>query len=187
MRLISYCGLILLFLIATGCCSLVSKSGDAKVYRCPQLIHERGTKFYKMELPDISLAQNGTQVLKIRNLPPYLSGLFNYDMSMVWDEQGKDPSSYSERTEPWFNAKISIAFRDLDGANIFKQEYSLGTSAHGFTQSHDGWLVDWNLDHLDPVPIKDDSFDIVVVVEEPSKKASDKINISAWAICPKPL
>jgi hypothetical protein len=190
MRLMSHICLFLLFLIAAGCCSLVSKSGDAKVFKCPQLIHERGTQLYQMELPAISLSQTGTHVLRVRNLPPYLKGLFKYDVSMIVPERegGLPPSS--ERSVVWYDAKISITYRKLDGTEIFEQAYSLGTSDHGFSQSHYGWQVGWNIGagpyHLDPVPVKDDSFDIIVVVEQPSKRASDKINISAYAICPKP-
>lgn len=181
--------LLFLMLIASGCCYVVARPGDAEIIRCHQLIHERGTKFFRMELPEVSLAQQGTHVLKIRDMPPYLKGLFRYDISMVVLEQEGPPAS-SEKSALWYDAKISVAFRKLDGTEVFKQVYSLGTSDHGFSQSHSGWQVGWNLgagpDHWEPVPIKDDSFDIVVVVEQPSRRASDKINISAWTIYPKP-
>jgi hypothetical protein len=141
-----------------------------------------------MELPTVSLGQAGTHVLQVRDLPPSLKGLFKYNLTMTMPYgEGVD----ADIIAPWHDAKISIAFRKLDGTEFFKQVFLLGRTSHGFSQGHDGWEVDWNLgagpDNVDPVPTTDESFDIVMTVEQPSNRASDKICISAWAIyLPKP-
>lgn len=179
MRLLRFSSLLLLVLMATGCCSVVAKSGDAKILRCPQLIHTRGTKMFRMVLPTVSLAQGGTHVLQVRGLPAYLKGLFTYSLSMeVPQEEG-----YPHKDKPWNDAKISVAFRRLDGTEAFKEPFILGTSAHGFSQSHDGWEVGWNLGAgFAKSPLSDESFDIVVKVEQPSRRSTDKIAITAYAV-----
>jgi hypothetical protein len=137
---------------------------------------------FRMELPPVSLAQSGTHVLQVRDLPAYLKGLFKYGLSMAVPYEEAFPG----KNAPWHDAKISIAFRKLDGTEVFKQPLLLGTTSHGFGQSHDGWEVGWNLGagpyHMDPVPVEDESFDIVVEVEQPSGKASNEIRISAYAV-----
>jgi len=186
-RFLRFSNLILLALAATGCCSVVAKSGDAKILRCPQFIHERGSKFFRMELPTVSLAQAGSNVLHVRDLPAYLKGLFKYDVSMeVPYKEG-----VSDENAPWHDANISIVFRKLDGTEVFKQPLLLGTTSHGFSQGHDGWEVGWNLGagpyNMDPVTMADESFDIIVDVKQPSRRGSDKIRISAYAVyLPKP-
>jgi hypothetical protein len=188
MRFLRFSSLFLLVLTATGCCSVVAKSGDAKILRCPQLIHTRGSKMFRMELPEVSLAQAGIHILQVRDLPAYLKGLFKYNLSMTMPYgAGVD----ADKTAPWHDAKISIAFRKLDGTEVFKQAFLLGTTSHGFSQGHDSWVVGWNLGagpyNMDPVPVADESFDIVVDVEQPSRRASDQILISAYAVyLPKP-
>jgi hypothetical protein len=188
MRFLKSSTLLLLVLTATGCCSIVAKSGDVKILRCRELMHTRGSKFFRMELPAVSLGQVGTQVIHVRDLPPFLKGLFHYDLSLpLPDGEGTE----SERTAPWLNVKMYIAFRRLDGTEIFRKPFILGMTPHGFTEGHYGWWVGWTLGSglydMDPVPVMDESFDIVVSVEQPSEKKSDKIYISAWATyLPKP-
>lgn len=179
---VGYCSLFFLALIP-GCCVVVAKSGDAKILRCPQLIHEQGTKYYQMELPKVSIARDGTRVLQVRHLPTYLKGLFKYDLSMIV------PTEDGEGTNtPWNGARISIAFQKLDGTEVFKRAFLLGTTPHGFGPHRSDSQVDWNLGAgphgWDPVPVTDDSFDIVVTVEQPSRRVSDQICISAFAIFP---
>jgi len=182
MRFLRLSSLLLLVLTAAGCCSIVAKSGDAKILSCPQLIHTRGSKFFRMELPTVSIAQVGTHILHVRDLPAYLKDLFRYDLSMA--------VTYGEvlsgENAPWRNAKISIAFQKLDGAEVFKQSLLLGATSHGFSQSHDGWEAGWNLGagpyNMDPIQVAEGSFDIVVTVEQPSRRPSDQISISAFAV-----
>ena len=182
MRLLRFSSLLLLVLIATGCCSVVAKSGDAKILRCPQLIHTRGTKMFRLVLPTVSLAQSGTHVIQVRGLPAYLKGLFIYSLSMEVPPE----EVYPYNDKPWNDARISVVFRKLDGTEVFKKSLFLGTTSHGFSQSHNGWEVGWNLGagaySLDPVPVQDESFDIVVTVEQPSRRSTDKIAITAWAV-----
>jgi hypothetical protein len=184
MRFLRFSSLLLLGLTATGCCSVVAKSGDDKILRCPQLIHTRGSKMFRMELPAVSLGQAGTNVIRVRNLPVYLKGLFIYSLSMSGPYEGPAPH-LSDKNAPWHDAEISVAFRTLDGNEVFKQPFLLGTTAHSFGPGRDGWEAGWNLGpgppSIDPVPVKDESFDIVLTVEQPSRRPSDRISISAYA------
>jgi len=180
MRFVRISTLTLLVLTVTGCCSVVSKSGDAKILRCPQFIHTRGSKLFRMALPKVSIGQAGTNVLHVRNLPPYLKGLFRYDFELIMPYGGPD----ADEAAPWYDAKISIAFRKLDGTEVFAQSFHLGTAPHGSSQAHDGWVVGWNLGE---VPVQDESFDIIVTIEQPSRRALDHIWMRAYAIyLPKP-
>jgi hypothetical protein len=182
MRIYGQFALLVLVLASAGCSTVVAKSGDAKVVKCPQLIHTRGSKMFRMELPTVSVAQSGTHVLRVRGLPEDLKGLFKYELSL--------PVPYEEafpgKNSPWRDAKISVAFRRLDGTEAFKQTLPLGTTSHGFSQSHDGWEAGWNLgagpNHMEPVPTLDDSFDIVFDVEQPSRRASDRMSLRAYAV-----
>jgi hypothetical protein len=135
-----------------------------------------------MVLPAVSLAQDGTQVIQVRDLPAYLKGLFTYDLSL--DVPAKE--TYPNETAPWNDAKISIAFRKLDGTEVFKQSLHLGQASHGFEQGRNGWKAGWNLGagsyNMDPVPVNDESFDIVVTVEQPSRRPTDKIALTAFAV-----
>jgi hypothetical protein len=185
--------LLILNVVATSCCSVVAKSGDAKILKCPQIfIHQPGTENFRMELPAVSLAQAGTHVLRVRDLPAYLKGLFNYgvDMTVPYGTSSHSEAR-SDKDAPWHDAKISITFRKPDGTEVFKQVLLLGSSPHAFSQGHDGWVVGWNLGtgshHMDPVPVMVESFDIIINVEQPSQRASDQISTNAWAIYrPKP-
>jgi hypothetical protein len=182
MRIYGLFALLMLVLASAGCSTVVAKSGDAKVVKCPQLIHTRGSKMFRMELPTVSVAQSGTHALRVRDLPEYLKGLFKYELSL--------PVPYEEafpgKDSPWRDAKVSVAFRRLDGTEIFKRTLLLGTTIHGFSQGHDGWEVGWNLgadpDHMDHVPILEGSFDIVLDVEQPSRRASDMMSVRAYAV-----
>jgi hypothetical protein len=149
-----------------------------------------------MELPQVNIAQAGTHVLRVRELPTTLKGIFTYDLSiMVPYEEGFYDSSMRARHEkisdkivPWHDAKICIVFRKLDGTDVFNREFLLGTTPHGYSYGGEGWKVGWNLGggryQWDPVPVTNDSFDIVVTVERPSRRASDRISISAYASYP---
>lgn len=173
--------LSLLLLASAGCCSVVARSGDAKIVKCPQLIHTRGSKMFRMELPTVNLAHTGTHVLQVRDLPPYLDGLFTYSLSMSGPYEGPGPH-LDDKNASWHDAKISVAFRRLDGTVVFEQPFLLGTITHSFGPGRDGWEAGWSLGGLDPVPVKDGSYDIVVTVEQPSRRASDQISISAYAV-----
>ncbi len=185
MRTYGLFALLVLVLASGGCCTFVSRSGDAKIMKCHQLIHTRGREMFRMDLPKVSLAQTGAQVLQVRDLPPYLSGLFRYSLSMSGPYEGPGPH-LGDKNAPWHDAKISVAFRKLDRTVVFEQPFLLGTTTHSFGPGRDGWEAGWNLGGLDPVPVKDGSFDIVVTVEQPSRRASDRISISAYAVYPKP-
>jgi len=194
MCVLRLCILFLLMLTAGGCCWVVARSGDAKIVRCHQLIHERNTKFFRMELPEVSIAQVGTNILQVRNLPPYLTGLFNYNLFMIVpdEEEALMPAlcSKTHKEPPWQDAKISITFQKLDGVEVFKESLTLGTTSHSAEGAPGGWKIGWNLGpgsySSNPIPIKDDSFNIVVMVERPSRRVSDKLSISAYAIYRNP-
>ncbi|MCX6929262.1 MAG: hypothetical protein NT154_39490 [Verrucomicrobia bacterium] len=181
MRICGLFALLLLVLASAGCCTVVAKSGDAKIVKCPQIIHSRGRKMVRMELPPVSLAQVGTHVLQVRDLPPYLNGLFTYSLSMSGPYEGPGPH-LSDKNAPWHDAKISVAFRKLDRSVVFEQPFLLGTTTHGFGPGRDGWEAGWTIGGLDQVPVKDGSFDIVVTIEQPSRRVSDQISISAYAV-----
>jgi len=177
MCLVRIAGSFLLLLTASGCCSVVAKSGDAKILRCPQLIHSPGTKYFRMELPTVSLAQAATNVMQVRDLPVYLVGLFRFDLSMPL----KYEEDASEKDPPWRDARITIIFRRLDGAELCGQAFSLGVGAQrGDILGQHRWDLGWNLDTgcLSP---PDRSYDIVVIVEQPSRRASDRIALRAHA------
>ncbi len=174
--------LLFLALIGTGCCSVVAHSGDAEILRCPQLIYSRDSKLFRMVLPKISLAQNGTHVIQVRNLPAYLKGLFIYDVSMEVPVE----EIYPNEIAPWNDAKISIGFRKPDGTELFEQSLHLGQISHGSEQGPNGWNASWNLGagsyNTDPIPVNDESFDIIVTVEQPSRRPTDKIALNAFAV-----
>jgi hypothetical protein len=178
--------LVLNFAVA-GCCSVIAKSGDAKILKCPQIfIHDPGTELFLAELPTVSLAQTGIHIFRVRVMPAYLVGEFRFGLRMLVP-YGED--ILYEKNPTWGDAKITVAFRKLDGSEIFRQSFVLGASPHGFSQAHDGWEVGWNLgagpDNMDPVPVTDQSFDIVVDVEQPSRRPSDQIDLTGFAFVHK--
>ena len=183
-RILTFTGLLfVLNLAASGCCSVVAKSGDAKILRCPQIfIHERGTESFRLELPTVSLAQTGTHILRVRDMPPYLVGKFSFGLSMLVPY---GEGVLYQKNPVWGDARIAVVFRKLDGNETFRQSFVLGTSPHGFTQARDGWMVGWNLGagpySMDPVPMTNQPFDIVVDVEKPSRRLSDQISLTGFA------
>jgi hypothetical protein len=128
-----------------------------------------------MVLPTVSLAHEGIIVLKVKNVPGYLMGLFKYSLSI----DVPTSETYPNANAPWHDAKISISFRKLDGTEMFKQSvrFELGPS---------GWRTGWNIGAgsygMDTVPVYDDSFDVIVTVEQPSRRPTDKIALEGFAI-----
>jgi hypothetical protein len=189
MRFLMFCSLLLLLVLtATGCCSVVAKSGDAKILRCPQFIQERGIESYRMMLPAVSLAQRGTNILCVRDLPSCLVGRFDYDL-FVPCEKGDSKGSLQ-----WSDAKITIVFRGLDGTVLRKWTPSLSAAAHAYTYEHvagteGGWDVDWlwlssNANHSNSLLGR--SYDMVVTVEQPSRRSSDRIRLIGVGFAHKP-
>jgi hypothetical protein len=178
MRLLRFSGLFLLALTAAGCCSVVSKSGDAKILRCPQFIHERGFESYRMELPSVSLAQTGTHILHIRDLPTYLTGRFNYyGLFIPYDGN-------SAENVPWKDARITIVFQKLDHTEFYKETLTLHVDPLGEPDTSNRWCVDW-IDSKD-WSTSDSSYDIVVTIDRPSQKSSDRISLIGYANAHKP-
>jgi hypothetical protein len=132
-----------------------------------------------MVLPSVSLAEASTNVLRVRDVPPYLTGLFRFDLSMPvpYDE------AFPRITLPWQDASIVVIFRGLDGAELSQYPLALGTASHGFSQSRDGWDVGWNLAGGTDWPSSppEQSYDIVVIVERPSHRSSDRITLTGYA------
>ena len=101
--------LLILNLVAAGCCSVVAKPGDAKILKHPQIfIHEPGTENFAIELPTVSLAQTGTHIFRVRDMPAYLVGKFKFGLTML-DPYGE--SILYEKNPTWKDAKITVAFR----------------------------------------------------------------------------
>ncbi len=188
-RFLTFCGsLALLDLLTSGCCTVVSKSGDAKILRYPQIfIHDPSREHYEIDLPAVSIAQTGTHILRVRDLPLYLPGQFHFSLDMQVPE---DEGLLDEKKAPWYDACIIVEFRKLDGTDIGRQVFFLGRSPHGNSQSRAGWDVGWNLlgagpYYLDPEPMTDQSFDIVVDVIKASRRSTDTIKISGFAFVHK--
>src|SRR5439155_6495445 len=86
----------------------------------------------------------------------------------------------SEKDPPWKDARIIISFWTLDGIEVSHVPFNLGTSRHGPGRGWDGWCVEWPDERL--VPPLDPSYDIVIIVDQPSQRASDRIILGAYAV-----
>jgi hypothetical protein len=169
----------LLAAITSGCSSVVARSGDATIKKWSQFpYHVAGREYFRLVLPAVSLAHAGTNVLRVRNLPPHLSGLFEYDICMPVKYQ----EDASENDPPWKDARITISFRSLDGVEVCKMPLSLGTNRHRPERGWDGWCVEWAVQPNSLAPPLDLSYDIVVTVEQPSRRSSDRILLGAYAV-----
>jgi hypothetical protein len=167
----------LLGVISSGCRSVVARSGDATIKKWPQFpFHVVGREHFRLVLPAVSLAGTGTNVLHVRNLPAHLGGLFKYDICMPVKYQ----EDASEKDPPWNDARIIISFRKLDGVEVSHLLFHLGTSRHEPGRGWDGWCVQWPEDRLTP-PL-DLSYDIVVIVEQPSRRPSDRLLLGAYGV-----
>jgi hypothetical protein len=176
-RLFRFSGLILFVLTFAGCCSVVTNSEDAKILRCPQLIHSRGIESYRMLLPSISLAQTGTNTLRIRDLPTYLAGQFNYALFIPYDGN-------SAKDVPWGVVKITIVFQNLDHTEFYRRTLALRVDPLGEPDDSNRWNVGWI--NKEDCPETNTSFDIVVTVEQPSRKLTDRITLAGFAFAHKP-
>ncbi|HEY4416841.1 MAG TPA: hypothetical protein VGO57_14210 [Verrucomicrobiae bacterium] len=176
--------LLLLNLITTGCSSVVAEPGDVKILRCPQLISSHDGKMFRMILPTTSLGRADTNVIAVRNLPGYLKGQFHYSLAMSGSYEGSTAGQSGQHTQ-WQNINITVAFRKLDGTEIFSQEFASSPPPQNFGSPREGWETDWVLgpdsDTAGPLPVNEDSFDIVVTVEQPSRTATDKAILTAVA------
>src|ERR1051325_3255233 len=166
-----YCLLILVALIGNGCCSVVARSGDAKILTCWPSMPPRGHTTYRMVLPAVSLAQVDSHVIKVRDLPAHFVGLFSYSLSIPLTHE--DVSSKTD--VPWKAAKITVILRRLDGSEAYKETILLGTAR--FLGMRAGEVVTWTLAGGRRVPIPDRSYDIIVVIEQPSRRQTDKISL----------
>jgi hypothetical protein len=176
-RLFRFSGLFWLALIVAGCCSVVTKSGDARILKCPQFIHSPGIESYRMVLPSISLAQPGTNILHIRDLPTYLVGRYSYDLFIPYDGN-------SAKNVPWKNARITIAFQKLNHAEFYKKTLILHTDPPGAPDTSNRWSV--GSIYSEDCSTSDSSYDIVVTIEQPSQKSSDRISLIGYAFAHKP-
>jgi hypothetical protein len=170
------CILLLLLLTTGGCCSVVAKSGDARVVKCWQLIHSQGHEMHLVRLPPISLARAGTNILHVVDLPPELAGLYTYYLTMPC----KYEEDASEKDPPWKNSRITLMFRRLNGVELCRQQLMLGDhpqKAYGFGEHK--WDLGWKLECSKPL---DRSFDIVMIVEQPSPRSSDRLLLTGYGI-----
>lgn len=172
-----FSGLFLLIFAFAGCCSVVIKSGDAEILRCPQFMHERGVESYRMVLPSISLAQTNTSTLHIRDLPAYLNGQFNYCLFIPYDgNSAKDVS--------WRDVIITVVFKNLDHTESYRRTMVIRPEPFDEPDTSNRWRVGWifRKDYSET----NSSYDIVVTVERPSGRSADQITLTGFASAHKP-
>jgi len=141
-----------------------------------------GMQMFYMELPTINISLAGTNIFRVRNLPKHLKGQFVYSLSM----KVPDSETFPSAQPPWKEAQITLALRNLDGTEAFKQTFSFEINTNQYGQRATGWNVDWGLGLNHPAPIEDSSFDIVVVVDHPSLRRTDQISLDGYAYIHKP-
>ena len=176
--------------LTTGCRALVAKSGEAKIYTCWELMREGGRALYYIKLPPIGLSQKGTHTLRVRNLPAYLAGQFTYSLSIQAPSVDlvSEPTwgyATSETWVPWKDAVITLTFRKMDGSDAYRQTVPLGTSPHGLP-TRESRHIEWTLVDGNPASVPDTSYDIVIVVERPSLRQSDRLSLQSYAHLNKP-
>jgi hypothetical protein len=178
-RVFTLVAICLLALIASGCRTVVARSGDATIKKWPQFpYHVAGSECVRLVLPAVSLAHPGTNVLRVRDLPSRFVGVFKYDLCLPV----KYEEDAAEGSAPWKDSQITIAFRRLDGVEVCKQSLNLGAARHEPGRGWDGYCVEWVLPPNSLAPPPDTSYDIVVVVERPSRRSSDRILLGAYGV-----
>jgi hypothetical protein len=88
----------------------------------------------------------------------------------------------SEKDPPWKDARITLIMRRLDGVELCRQQLNLGTHPlKGYGIGQHEWDLGWELDENCLKP-PDRSFDIVVIVEQPSLRASDRLALTGYGV-----
>jgi hypothetical protein len=150
-------------------------------------MHETGMGLYRIKFPAVSLSEVSTNAFKVRNLPGFLVGHFDYflwmnapSVDLVY-EGSIDPKKPNIETRvPWKDAILSLTFRNLDGSNSYTQRIPLGLSPHGLPKQ-ESRHIEWALTSAHPTPTLDRSFDLLIVVEKPSLRKRDRISLQAFA------
>jgi hypothetical protein len=176
-RLFRFSGLFLLILAFTGCCSVVTKSGDAEILRCPQFMHEHGFESYRMVLPSISLAQTNTSTLHIRDLPTYLNGRINYCLFIPYDGN-------SAKDFPWRDGIITVVFQNLNHTESYRRTMAIRPEPFDEPDTSNRWRVGWIF--REDYSETNSSYDIVITVEQPSRRSADRITLIGFASAHKP-
>lgn len=163
----------------SGCRAVLAKSGDATIRKWPQFpYHVVGTEHVRLVLPAVSLAHPGTNVIHVRDIPSRFVGVFKYGVCLPV----KYEEDASEKFPPWGPSQITISFRSADGVEVSKQSLNLGTAKHEPGRGWDGWCVEWILPPDSLKPPRDTSYDVVVVVERPSSRPSDRFLLGAYGV-----
>lgn len=178
-KLKRFIGLITILVLAafvSGCYShTIAGAGDAKVVRHYVWLYigYPGTKFYSMKFPSVNIANKGTTTFGVRNLPPYLAGKFSFDAVLL---------SHSLEQGPWNDARIAVVFKRLDGSLIARREIVIHAETEGFDSPTEGFRDPWSDTRQQLFSgIHESSFDILMTVEEPSKRKTDRIALEARA------
>jgi hypothetical protein len=184
---------ILAVTLTTGCCSVVAKSGDAKIVKCWEPIHSKGMETFHMKFPTTNLSPNDTNILRVRNLPGYIEGRILYFFSM----QVPYSDITSNSVASWEKAKVTLTFKRLDGSEFYKQTLPLGAKFRHFrrdqygrptvegtgsTDDGEGLNFEWGLGSLNDIAVSDTSYDIVIVFDYPSlMRRSFQISLVGYA------
>lgn len=160
--------LLLPWLFATIGCTTTTHHADATVVHHDSFISV--PESYAMTMPEIDLANVGTHVFEVRDLPipMYPQGwTFPTRSEAMLGSEVPDP-----RDAPWSAAVVAFTIRDLDGQSLFSVTYRLGEIANVFTDGYSrggGFFQIGNGHERLPQLL---SYDVLVNVIEPAPRHS---------------
>ena len=166
-----WCWPILLALFGLAGCGTTTWQGDATLHTERALIGPEGHRTWWLELPKVSLTEEGVHRFRIRGLPRLAFG-FELLMYVAESEQHEQDITSS----PWRETQVTVTVLSPQGETLGQSALRLGElfSRNGFGASigEDLPVISAAVPHVS-------DFDVVVGVERPSPRAGDRMQIVA--------
>lgn len=164
-------GLIALVLITAGC-HTTNRYGDARIRNNSDLFTVSYDRFYTRP---VSLAETGTNVLQVRNLP---RAAYPHSLNVGVTP---DEAVSSASVRPWKEALVRIDFQDLAGTVFYSTNLALADAQllGGTRQLEQQFRSGVQWQRLPANwPMRD--YDIVVVVLSPSTNPNHRLEL--WGV-----
>ena len=165
-------------IVASGTCILVgctttARRGDAVLRTAPALIGTDGRRNWWLEPPLVSLAESGSHRFRLRGLPRLE---LSYHLAMIVPEARRHEQNVA--SAPWRDTCVSVTVLSSGGALLGGANYRLGDlfARNGFGASEFEYLPG-----VTKVVPDSGDYDLVVVVDRPSARHSDRMRIGASA------
>jgi hypothetical protein len=165
---------VVLILAGLGGCGAKTRQGDAILHMERPLYGPAGHRTWRLELPEVSLAEAGVHRFQVRGLPNGL--VLGYRLTMDVPEADRHEQDVS--SAPWRQTRVALTVRDGHNQTITRCVFTLGGlfGRNSFSAGNGE-----ELPAIDKAVPPGQDFAIEILVERPSPRPRDRMRIVASA------